>query len=69
MHHCSDNCLVPFTVFSEVACKCGQLPIVGACNGAQHAAIVAGEPDRYVFGSPVSIVQGGADGEPGTIMF
>ena len=69
MHHCSDNCLVPFTVFLEVACKGGQLHIVGAYNGAQHAAHVAGESDRHVFGLHVSVAQSRAADGLGTVIF
>ena len=59
LHHCSNGCLAPFTVSSGVASKGGLPHIVGACNGAQHVLQVAGGLPEHVFGSPVSVAQGG----------
>ena len=67
MHHCSDGCLVPFTVFSGAAWEGDPLHIAGACNVAQHVAHMAVGPAKPMFGSPVSVAQGGAADRTGTV--
>ena len=59
LHHCSNGCLAPFTVSSGVASKGGLPHTVGACNGTQYALQVADGPLEHVFGSLVSVAQGG----------
>ena len=59
LYHCSNGCLALLTVSSGVASKGGLPHTAGACNGAQHALQVGVGPPEHVFGSPVSMAQGG----------